>query len=75
MSTPDGSHTTADAERVCHQEQLQVWAEELVSSLGMGGYLREDMDYADNVDCHRAVQDEIKRIVTRAFDHPERMTR
>jgi hypothetical protein len=33
------------------------------------------MDYADNVDCHRAVQDEIKRIVARAFDHPERMTR
>lgn len=71
MGSPETTADT-DAERVCHKEQLQVWGDELLEALAMGGYLREDMDYADKVDCHRAAQDEIKQIVTSAFDHPER---
>lgn len=58
-------------ELICHQEQLQVWTDELVADLALGDYLREDMDYADKIDLHRAVASEIKRIVSRAFDHPE----
>ena len=73
-SSPDTTAQTAAAdvvELVCHEEQLQVWTDELLADLVLGDYLREDMDYADKVDLHRAVASEIKRIVSRAFDHPE----
>lgn len=61
----------SEAARVCHEEQLRVWAEELVSDLAAGDFLREGMDYAEGVDLHRAVMAEIERIVTSAFEHPE----
>lgn len=74
MTTPNPTAPVAApdvVDLVCHEEQLQVWADELVSDLAMGGFLREGMDYSDNVDCHQRVASEIKRIVTSAFDHPE----
>lgn len=58
-------------EMVCHEEQLQVWADEMLANIAMGGFLREDMDYSDKIDLHHAVMSEIKRIVACAFDHPE----
>jgi hypothetical protein len=64
----------AAAEVVCHDEQLRIWAEEIVGALSMGGYIREDASYDDAIDIQRIVMHEIKGIVEMAFDHPEART-
>jgi hypothetical protein len=65
---------TAAAETVCHEEQLRIWANDLVGLLSMESYLREDLDYSDGVDLEGVVMREIKKIVESAFDHPEART-
>ncbi len=64
----------AAAEVVCHEEQLRIWAEELLGALSMESYLNEDLSYADGVDLQDFVMREIKKIVESAFDHPEART-
>jgi hypothetical protein len=64
----------AAAEAVCHDEQLRIWAEEIMGALSIGGYIREDMSYDDVIDLGNIVQREIKSIVEMAFDHPEART-
>lgn len=64
----------AAAETVCHEEQLRIWAEEIIGALSMEGYIREDASYDDAVDIERIVMREIKNIVEMAFDHPEART-
>lgn len=64
----------AAAEVVCHEEQLRIWAEEIVGALSMGGYIREDTSYADAIDLQDIVMREVKSIVEMAFDHPEART-
>ena len=59
---------------VCHEEQLRIWAEEIVGALSMGGYIREDTSYADAIDIQDLVMREIKSIIESAFDHPEAAT-
>jgi NTP pyrophosphatase (non-canonical NTP hydrolase) len=61
-----------EAERVCHEEQLRVWANELTGGLSLGDFIREDVDYADGVELERIVMHEIKQIVISAFTHPAR---
>jgi|HubBroStandDraft_1064217.scaffolds.fasta_scaffold51393_6 hypothetical protein len=61
----------ARAEKVCHEEQLRIWANDLVGLLSMQGYLRDDLTYDDGVHMERYVMDEIKSVVEQAFDHPE----
>lgn len=58
------------AEAVCHDEQLRIWADEIISALGMEDYLKFS-SYADKVDMEHIVMREIKSIVESAFDHPE----
>ena len=65
----DAQSTAAD--RVCHDEQLRVWANEIVGALSLGDFIRDDMSYADGVDLEHLVMREIKSIVTSAFQHPE----
>jgi DNA-directed RNA polymerase specialized sigma54-like protein len=65
------THPAKAAEEVCHEEQLQIWAEEIVGRLSIEGYLRDDLSYDDSIDIHKSVADEIKSIVTCAFMHPE----
>jgi len=60
----------AAAETVCHEEQLRIWADEVISVLGMEDYLKFS-SYADKVDMECIVMREIKSIVESAFDHPE----
>lgn len=62
------------AEIVCHDEQLQVWADEMIAAIGMQGDFLKDLAYCDLVDLHKIVQHEIKSIVESAFDHPEAVT-
>lgn len=64
----------AAADAVCHEEQLRIWAEEIVGCLSMEGYIREDMSYDDAIDIQKMIMREIKSIVEAAFDHPESRT-
>lgn len=73
MTEPTVSQITpGDVERVCHEEQLRVWASDLIGALSMGDYIRDDMSYDDGLDLERIVMREIKSVVASAFGHPER---
>lgn len=61
------------AELVCHEEQLRIWADDVISALGMENYLQFS-SYADKVDMEQIVMREIKSIIESAFDHPEAAT-
>lgn len=63
----------AAVQAVAHDEQLRIWAEEVVGVLSVNGYLR-DLDYAEGVELHADVAREIKSILESAFDHPEART-
>jgi hypothetical protein len=63
----------AAAEAVCHDEQLRIWADDVISALGMEDFLKFS-SYADKVDIEQIVMREIKSIVQSAFDHPEART-
>lgn len=65
---------TRAAEEVCHEEQLRIWANDLVGAISMEGYLREDIDYAEGVEIEAMVMREIKKVVEAAFDHPAAVT-
>jgi hypothetical protein len=75
MSAVILTHPAKAAELVCHEEQLQIWAGEIVGRLSVGGYLRDDLSYDDGIALGREVEDEIKSIVAAAFTHPEAMKR
>lgn len=64
----------AAADEVCHEEQLRIWGNDMISAIGMENYLRKDLDYHDHIDLAHIVEREIKRIVQAAFDHPEAKT-
>lgn len=63
----------AAAETVCHEEQLRIWADDVISALGMENYLNFS-SYADKIDMERIVMREIKSIIEGAFNHPEART-
>ena len=62
------------ANEVCHEEQMVVWASDFVGMLSMGGWLREDISYADGVDLTEDVKRELRGIIESAFNHPEART-
>ncbi len=65
----------AAADSVCHEEQLRIWAHDnLVAALEFGGFLRDDIDYAEGVELDRTLMRELKNIIEMAFDHPEART-
>ncbi len=64
----------AAADAVCHDEQMTVWSSDMVGMLSMGGWLRDDIDYAGGVDLDAAVKRELRSIIGMAFDHPEAKT-
>lgn len=63
----------AAVEEVCHEEQLRIWAHEVVCALGMENFLNIS-SYADSVDIEEIVKREIKSIIEAAFDHPAATT-
>jgi hypothetical protein len=69
------THPAKAAEKVCHEEQLRIWAEEIIGVLNIEGWLRDYLSYDDGIDIHNAIQREIKSIVSMAFTHPEAMKR
>ena len=65
------NHPAKAAELVCHDEQLMIWANDIVGLLSMEGWLREDLSYDDGIDIHNAIKRELKNVVAMAFTHPE----
>jgi len=65
---------SAAADAVAHDEQLLIWADDLIGILSMENFLRDDLDYAEGVDLQCVVKRELKRIIESAFDHPEART-
>lgn len=63
----------AAAEAVCHDEQLRIWAHEIVAALGMENYLNIT-SYDDTIDMERIVAHEIRQIIEMAMNHPEAAT-
>ena len=61
------------ADRVGHDEQIQVWAHEIAVSLGMADYLSLET-YDSIIDVERIIQDELRDILRTAFNHPEAVT-
>ena len=64
----------AAVEAVCHDEQMTVWVSDFVGMLSLGGYLRDDIDYAEGVELDHAVKRELRSIIGMAFSHPEAKT-
>jgi hypothetical protein len=64
----------AAAEAVCHKEQMEVWASDLIGMLSLGGYLRENIDYSEGIDLAEDVKRELRSIIVMAFSHPEAKT-
>ena len=64
-------HPAKAAENVCHDEQLLIWANDLIGAMSMGEYLNDDLAYEAGIDLHELIKGEIKRIIEMAFTHPE----
>ena len=45
-----------------HDEQIQIWAEELIADLGVYNHLNPDFDYDDNIHQHKVIEDKLKEI-------------
>lgn len=67
------THPAKAAEQVCHDDQLLIWAEEIMGHLNIKGFFRDDLSYDDGIEIMGIIQDEIKGIVLSAFTHPEAM--
>jgi hypothetical protein len=65
----------AAAEAVCHEEQLRIWAHDhIVGALALGEFLRDDLSYDEGMDLERTIMNELKSIISQAFNHPEAKT-
>lgn len=58
-------------ERICHREQLSIWAGELTSALALGDFLKEDWSFDDSVDLERELVAQLRDIMGSALTHPE----
>ena len=59
------------ADLVCHDDQMTIWCDEVLGTLSINGFLRDDMTCDDLVDLRWHIKQEIKSVVASAFAHPE----
>lgn len=59
----DVSHITKRTQEIAHEDQLDVWASEIVGILSMNGYLRDEMSYQDGVDLAETIKCELLCII------------
>lgn len=57
------------SDKVCHPEQLDIWAEEAIFALS--DWLRDPEDYEDTLALAQAVKMQIRTLLDSAFSHPE----
>lgn len=66
-------HPAKAAELVCHDEQLEIWANDFIGRLSIEEFFRDGIDYSEGLELVACVKAEIKSIVEQAFTHPEAM--
>lgn len=65
----------AAVDRICHEEQLRIWAHDnIVGALCHGDWLRDDLSYDDQIELEQVLMQEVRRIVAMALGHPEART-
>jgi hypothetical protein len=64
----------AAVDAICHEEQMVIWANDVMGALSMGNFLRDDLSYDEIVELDHAIRQEIKSIIGMALDHPEATT-
>lgn len=65
---------SAGVDRICHDEQMVIWAGDVTGALSLAGVLRDDLSYDEIADLHEVVKREIRSIVRMALNHPEART-
>ena len=65
---------TAAVDRICHDEQMVIWAGDVVGALSLGDFLRSDLSYDDSLDLHDVIKRELRSVIRMALDHPEART-
>lgn len=56
------------ADDVCHDDQMEIWADELIEALALGGHLVEPEIYDDKIALAQVLKDEVRKIVRTAFE-------
>lgn len=59
------------AERICHKEQLGIWAGEIATALAFSDFLKEDWTFDDTVDLEKEIEAQLLDIIKSALTHPE----
>lgn len=63
------------AEEVCHDEQMQIWAHEVLVAVGMCDCFRDFHPTTEDViELEAAISQELRSIIRSAFNHPEART-
>lgn len=58
-------------ERICHKEQLGIWAGEIASILSLGEFLKDDWTFDDSVDLETELAAQLRDVIASALTHPE----
>lgn len=64
----------AAVDRICHDEQMVVWSGDVVGTLSIGEFLRDDLSYDEIAQLHEVVKRELRSVIRMAFSHPEART-
>ncbi len=64
---------SAAVDRICHDEQMVIWAGDVTGALSIGDFLR-DLDYSEGIELQECLKREIRSIIRMALDHPEART-
>lgn len=58
-------------DRICHKEQIGIWANEVLTAMSLGDFLREEWSFDDTVDAEREIEAQLRSIIASAISHPE----
>jgi hypothetical protein len=68
LPTVDGLEVVM--EKICHKEQIGIWANEITSALALSDFLREEWTFDDSVDLEREIAAQLRDIIKSAITHP-----
>jgi DNA repair exonuclease SbcCD ATPase subunit len=57
-------------EKICHKEQIGIWANEITSALALSYFLRDEWTFDDSVDLEKEIAAQLRDIIKSAFTHP-----
>ncbi|WEJ60185.1 hypothetical protein [Devosia sp. FJ2-5-3] len=57
-------------EKICHKQQIGIWANEITSALALSDFLREEWTFDDSVDLEKEIAAQLLDIIKSAITHP-----